>query len=53
MVEISDVTYRAQGAIFLRYFCMAITFGVPTSSRVAQACLLREERVARSNYLYG
>lgn len=33
----SSRTHVAQGAIFLKYFCIATTFGVPTSSSVAHA----------------
>jgi hypothetical protein len=43
------LAYLAQGAIFFRYFRVASTFGVPTSSMVAAACRLRDERVVISN----
>jgi hypothetical protein len=41
-------THCAQGAIFRRNFCIAMTFGLPTSSSVAQACRLSEDRVVMS-----
>lgn len=42
-------TYCAQGAIFFKNFCVAMTLGVPTSSSVAHACRLSDDRVVRSN----
>jgi hypothetical protein len=41
-------THCAQGAIFRRNFCIAMTFGLPTSSSVAQACRLSEDKVVMS-----
>lgn len=41
-------THCAQGAIFRRNFCIAMTFGLPTSSSVAHACRLSEDRVVMS-----
>lgn len=42
-------THSAHGAIFFRYLRVASTLGVPTSSKVAAACRLSEERVVKSN----
>jgi hypothetical protein len=44
-------THFAHGAIFFKYLLVASTFEVPTSSRVAAACRLRDDNVVRSNCL--
>ena len=50
LVRDGEETDFAHGATLLKYFSIAMTFGDPTSSSVAQACLLRDDRVVKSNY---